>query len=132
MPQASLVCTTQCLNPPLQSLKTCVLLHKVWQVGQDVKKSSLQVGMPHPILHFHLHYHSLGKQAGRLLKISVVGQGEKRAMTVCECWSGCSFLIDCGANKTVLSASAANKRHHASSVPLVASNGTLIKKWVQT
>ena len=50
-------------------------------------------------------------------------------MTVWNCRSGHSFLVDCGAEESVFPASAADKRHHASSAPLVAANSTLIKTW---
>ena len=72
---------------------------------------------------------SLGKRAGRPLKTSAVGPGEKNTMTVWDCRSGHSFLVDCGAEESVLPASAADKRHRAPSAPLVAANGTLIKTW---
>ena len=71
----------------------------------------------------------LGKRAGRPLKISVVGPWEKKTMTVWDRRSGRSFLVDCGADESVLPASAADKRHRATSTPLVAANGTLIKTW---
>ena len=50
-------------------------------------------------------------------------------MTVWDRHSGCSFLVDCGAEESVFPASAADKRHRASSAPLVSANGTLIKTW---
>ena len=50
-------------------------------------------------------------------------------MTVWDHHSGCSFLVDCGAEESVFPASATDKRHYASSVPLVTANGTLIKTW---
>ena len=50
-------------------------------------------------------------------------------MTVWDRRSGRSFLVDCGADESVLPASAADKRHRATSTPLVAANGTLIKTW---
>ena len=50
-------------------------------------------------------------------------------MTVWDRRSGHSFLVDCGAEESVLPASAADKRHRAPSAPLVAANGTLIKTW---
>ena len=89
----------------------------------------VQVGIPHPILRFHPLFHGLGKRAGRPLKISAVSPGEKKTMTVWDRRSGCSFLVDCGAEESVFPASAADKRHRASSAPLVAANGTLIKTW---
>ena len=94
-----------------------------------MQQGGMQVGIPHPILRFHLLYYGLGKQAGQPLTISAVGPGEKKTMTVWDHHSGCSFLIDCGAEESVFPASVADKRHCASSAPLVAANGTLIKTW---
>lgn len=50
-------------------------------------------------------------------------------MTVWDRRSGRSFLVDCGADESVLPASAADKRHRPSSTPLVAANGTIIETW---
>ncbi|ORU93857.1 MAG: hypothetical protein A6F71_09040 [Cycloclasticus sp. symbiont of Poecilosclerida sp. M] len=50
-------------------------------------------------------------------------------MTVWDRRSGSSFLVDYGADESVFPASAADKRHRASSTPLIAANGTLIKTW---
>ena len=115
------------VHNPMSS--TTVAIPKVRQGGQEVQQGRVQVGIPHPILRFHLLYYGPGKQAGRPLKISAVGPGEKKTMTVGDRRSGCSFLIDRGAEESVFPASAADKRHCASSVPLVAANGTLIKTW---
>ena len=72
--------------------------------------ANVQVGTPHPVLRFHLLYHGLRKQAGQLLKISMVGPGEKRKMTVWDRRSGRSFVVDCGAHESLFPASDAEKR----------------------
>ena len=94
-----------------------------------MQQRRVQVGIPHPVLCFHLLFCGLGKRAGRLLKISAVGPGEKKTMTVLDRRSGCSFLVDCGTEETVFPASASDKRHCASSAPLITANSTLIKTW---
>ena len=50
-------------------------------------------------------------------------------MAVWDRRSGRSFLVDCGAEESVLPASASDKRHQPSPTPLIAANGTLIKTW---
>jgi len=49
-------------------------------------------------------------------------------MAVWDRRSGRSFLVDCGADESVLPASASDKRHRPST-SLIAANGTLIKTW---
>ena len=44
-------------------------------------------------------------------------------------WNRRSFLVDCGADESVLPASAADRQHRLPSTPLIASNSTLIKTW---
>ena len=117
------------LNHRCNAQRPVLLSHKVWQGGQEVQQGRVQVGIPHPVLCFHLIYYGLGKWAGQPLKISTVGPGKMKTMTVWDHCSGCSFLVDCGAEESVFPASATDKRHRASSVPLVAANGTLIKTW---
>ena len=96
-----------------------------------MQPARVQDGPSRLVFHFHSAYSvlGLGKRAGRPLKLSAVGPWEKNTMTVWDRRSGRSFLVDCGADESVLPASATDRRYRASSTPLIAANGTLIKTW---
>ena len=109
-----------------------LLSHKDHQGGQEVNKRGCIYFISilcMPILRFHLLYHGLGKWASLPLNISAVGPGEKMTMAVWNHHSGHSFLDYCGQDESIFLASAADKKHCASSVSLVIANGTLIKTW---
>ena len=84
-----------------------------------MQSAGVQDGLPSLNFRFHLFLtiSSFGKRTGRPLKISAVVPMEINTMTVWDRHSGRSFLVDCGADESVFSAS--DKRHRAPSVPLV-------------
>ena len=95
-----------------------------------MQPAGVQDGPSHLVFCSHVYsVPGLGKRPGRPLKLSAVGPWEKSTMTVWDRRSGRSFLVDCGADESVLPASAADRRHRAPSTPLIAANGTLIKTW---
>ena len=62
-------------------------------------------------------------------KVSAVGHRDKNTMTVFDCRSGHTFLVDCGADFSVFSASKADKAALPQGDPLMAANGSLIRVW---
>ena len=96
-----------CTQPPrssstiAMSRELCFYRMKFGKEAPQVQQAGVQVGTSHIILCFYLFYHSLGKWACQLLKVSVVGPGEKNPLTVWDRRSGPSFLIDFGADKSV-------------------------------
>ena len=62
-------------------------------------------------------------------KVSAVGHKDKNTMTVHDCRSGRTFLVDCGGDFSVLPASASDKASLPQSDPLMAANGSPIKTW---
>ena len=100
-------------------------VHRDPQAPFGVSIDGKSLGLVHPACSSL----GFGKRAGRPLKNSAVGPWEKNTMTVWDRRSGRSFLVDCGADESLLPASAADKRHRAASTRLIAANGTLIKTW---
>ena len=62
-------------------------------------------------------------------KVSAVGHKDKNTMTVHDRRPGCTFLVDCGADLSVLPASASDKTSLPHSDSLMAANGSPIKTW---
>ena len=62
-------------------------------------------------------------------KVSAVGHRDKNTMTVLDRRSGRTFLVDCGADFSVLPASKADKAALPQGDPLMAANGSPIRTW---
>ena len=129
-PLASRHCANRQPYPPPRHPGNCASTAPSSVGGQKVHPAGVQDGTPAPrLVHPACSSLGFGKWAGRPLKNSAVGPREKNTMTVWDRRSGHSFLVDCGADESVLPASAADKRHRAASTPLIAANSILIKTW---
>ena len=72
--------------------------------------------------------HNNNKEEDKPGGISAINN-KRNTMTVCDRRSGRSFLIDCGADFSVLPVSSKDKKTRSPSEPLMAANGSLIKTW---
>ena len=127
MPHASLVCTIHLPHPPLQCPKNCASIKpsSTRRLGSATSESaswhtSYYPPLPPPLT----QPREMGRPAAKNIR------GRPRVEKTTTVWNhrlGRSFLVDCGTYESVFPASAADKRHHASSAPLVVANDTLIK-----
>ena len=77
----------------------------------------------------HLVTNTSGTKTDASGKISAVGHKDKNTMTVCDHHTGRTYLVYCGADFSVLPASATEKKSHPLNDPLMAANGSPIRTW---
>ena len=71
----------------------------------------------------------VGKRGGRSLEVSAAGDSKKNTLSLFDRRSGRSFLVDTGADVSVLPASAADKSSCTQTTSLAAANGSPIRSW---